>query len=153
MAWFPTICGPRGGQVLCRFGFRHDCGLTISTASERKPWLTVYHGFRLVDHGCHSQHLFCAFERLGYNSGAYPLPYFSTFVVHMIVGFLVGLSISDVSGLNSEIGLSIGGTVRSNDLVQLHTRVTFLEFTRSPISDINTSMPLFNRRLIRPNHD
>lgn len=110
-------------------------------------------GFRPVDQGGHSQHLFGAFCRLGHNSGAQPLPYFSTFVVHMIVGLLVGLSISDFSAFNLEIGLPIGGTVRSTDLVQLHTRDTFLEFTRSLISDMYTSMPFFNRRQNRQNHD
>ena len=59
----------------------------------------------------------------------------------MIVGLLVGLSISDSSAFTLEIGLPIGGTVRSTELVQLQTRGTFLEFTRSLISDMYTSMP------------
>ena len=55
--------------------------------------------YRPPDQGVHSGHPCDAFERRSKSSGAHPWPDFSTFLVHMVVGFLVTRNCMKFSGL------------------------------------------------------
>ncbi len=91
MARFLDICGPRGGRDFGRiFGF-------VGFGSR----------FRLVDRGDNSPHPSGAFGCMGNSSGACRRPNFSTFMVHMLVGFLIDFSIFGI--LMSESKFRSGG--------------------------------------------
>ena len=74
----PNLYGPHGGRVFVAF---FDFGAL--------PGLSPYFG--LPTRGDQSQQPSGAFERPGNSSGVYQWPGFSTFMVHMVVGFLIGL--------------------------------------------------------------
>ena len=62
--------------------------------------------FALSIGGDHSQQASDDCERVGCSYGAYPWPDFSTFMVHMVVGLLVGfLDFSDFTGLGRNVDL------------------------------------------------
>ena len=74
----PNLYGPHGGRVFV--GFSSFRGF---------PGLSPYFG--LPTRGDQSQQPSGAVERPGNGSGVYQWPGFSTFMVHMVVGFLIGL--------------------------------------------------------------
>ncbi len=62
------------------------------------------------------------------------LPRASRFMVHMVVGFLVGFRISGVPGFSSDFGLPIWGIIRNTHLMLLDAWVIVLELARGSIS-------------------
>ena len=80
---------------------------------------------RLVDQGDNSQHSSDAFGRPGNSSGVYSWPDFATFMVHMVVGILVGFWIFGIPRLESKRSACRPGVV-------IHTRVVAGQPYRQP---------------------